>query len=634
MAGKGKSKAQGQELAVGYVSLTVDASRVGKEIEEELESAGTKGGKKAGQEIEEELTKAGKNSGQEIEEELGKAGTKGGKKAGENAGKEIKERLSGAVATAGVAAGAVVGAGIAVGLSSAMERADLPGTIQAKLDTTPYYAKEIAKAAGNAFNAGWGESVGDLAKTASVVAEHVNIFGDGSDIEDLTVKATALADTYEQDATAIANSAAQLVRTGLAGSYTEAFDVITLGFQSSSKLSEDFLESIDEYGVQFEALGLNGAEGIEIMNQALRGGARNGDLVSDALKEFVLITKEMGKPAAEAFKNIGLDAGKMQKAISAGGPEAKAAFGEITKALGSVKDPVLRNAAAVAIFGTKAEDLQGALFNIDPVAATQGLGDLAGRADEFVTNSMGMEQQLTSIHRTLTDGLGAALVPLLPQLQELATGGLVFFRWLGDNPIVTQILLGIAGAIAAAAAAQWVWNAAQMANPTTWIIFAVIAGIALLIAAIWLIASNWDTVWKGMSWLGATVWNGVIHGANLFIRCLNEVARAVEGMLSLGGLLGDWNWGTIGEIGLLDVPGLAEGGTVTRAGTTLVGERGPELLNLPRGSSVIPLDHPAAYSGAGKGGPSISITTVNPVSEPTSRTLQRASQLTGAALGV
>lgn len=38
------------------------------------------------------------------------------------------------------------------------------------------------------------------------------------------------------------------------------------------------------------------------------------------------------------------------------------------------------------------------------------------------------------------------------------------------------------------------------------------------------------------------------------------------------------------------VPGLADGGTVVRGGATLVGENGPEILNLSKGSSVIPLD--------------------------------------------
>lgn len=38
------------------------------------------------------------------------------------------------------------------------------------------------------------------------------------------------------------------------------------------------------------------------------------------------------------------------------------------------------------------------------------------------------------------------------------------------------------------------------------------------------------------------------------------------------------------------VPGLANGGTVVKSGATLVGENGPEILNLSKGSSVIPLD--------------------------------------------
>jgi len=37
------------------------------------------------------------------------------------------------------------------------------------------------------------------------------------------------------------------------------------------------------------------------------------------------------------------------------------------------------------------------------------------------------------------------------------------------------------------------------------------------------------------------------------------------------------------------IPGLANGGTITTAGMTLVGERGPELLSLPRGAQVTPL---------------------------------------------
>ena len=43
------------------------------------------------------------------------------------------------------------------------------------------------------------------------------------------------------------------------------------------------------------------------------------------------------------------------------------------------------------------------------------------------------------------------------------------------------------------------------------------------------------------------------------------------------------------SVGLPKLPYLAMGGTVVAAGAAIVGERGPELLNLPRGASVIPL---------------------------------------------
>jgi hypothetical protein len=49
------------------------------------------------------------------------------------------------------------------------------------------------------------------------------------------------------------------------------------------------------------------------------------------------------------------------------------------------------------------------------------------------------------------------------------------------------------------------------------------------------------------------------------------------------------------------IPKLAEGGTITGAGTVMVGEEGPEFLNLPKGASVVPLNK------AGNGGITVNI---------------------------
>lgn len=62
---------------------------------------------------------------------------------------------------------------------------------------------------------------------------------------------------------------------------------------------------------------------------------------------------------------------------------------------------------------------------------------------------------------------------------------------------------------------------------------------------------------------------------------------AMKVMQGLGGLFG----GFLGDIG--SVFGLAEGGYIRTPGPVIVGERGPELLNLPTGASVTPMDKAA-----------------------------------------
>jgi hypothetical protein len=56
-------------------------------------------------------------------------------------------------------------------------------------------------------------------------------------------------------------------------------------------------------------------------------------------------------------------------------------------------------------------------------------------------------------------------------------------------------------------------------------------------------------------------------------------------------------------------PGMASGGTVVSSGMALVGENGPELLNLPTGASVIPL---TGTTGGGGNTINITVTSADP----------------------
>ena len=90
--------------------------------------------------------------------------------------------------------------------------------------------------------------------------------------------------------------------------------------------------------------------------------------------------------------------------------------------------------------------------------------------------------------------------------------------------------------------------------------------------------------------------NLVINGLNFFVKAyenaLNNIIGAINSIPDLELPFGG------GEVGIPDlkpvkfaqIPALAEGGTLTKSGTVMVGEQGPEFLNLPRGAEVVPLD--------------------------------------------
>lgn len=73
-------------------------------------------------------------------------------------------------------------------------------------------------------------------------------------------------------------------------------------------------------------------------------------------------------------------------------------------------------------------------------------------------------------------------------------------KWADTIGMVTPLLTAIVGVVGLVTAAQWAWNAAQLASPLTWIILAVVA----LIAVIVLIATKTD--WFQRAWRASWKW--------------------------------------------------------------------------------------------------------------------------------
>ena len=82
--------------------------------------------------------------------------------------------------------------------------------------------------------------------------------------------------------------------------------------------------------------------------------------------------------------------------------------------------------------------------------------------------------------------------------------------------------------------------------------------------------------------------NAILGGINTVIRAWNAIEFTIPSVtVPFVGTFGGQTIGTP-NIGLL--PLLAAGGRIERAGDAIVGERGPELVSLPRGAQVSPLD--------------------------------------------
>jgi phage-related minor tail protein len=325
-----------------------------------------------------------------------------------------------------------------------------------------------------------------------------------SEIESVGAKLSTLSMIAGDETDKVAASVKQMLRNGLAKNATEAMDLMVRGVQQGVNKSGDLFDTFNEYGTQFRKLGLDGAESMGLMQQALRGGARDADTAADALKEFSIKAIDGSKGAIDGYKALGLNADKMIAQIAKGGPAAKAGLDVVLDRLRAMKDPVKQNAAAVGLFGTKAEDLGAALFDMDVTGAAGELGEFAGAADKAgQTLEQSAGAKLESFKRKALGELTEQLAKMIPTIEKT-------FGWLQKNSSWVQPLavgLGIlAAAIGIATAVQWAWNAALMVSPVTWIILAIVALIAIIV----LVATKtkffqtiWEYVWGFLKKVGA-----------------------------------------------------------------------------------------------------------------------------------
>lgn len=473
---------------------------------------------------------------------------------GENMGNGLVSGFMGVVGRAG-SAGGPVGAAIAAALAvqvgiplmAGAKIADLviegfearaaQGFIKAQFGWTPQQAEQAGKAASDAYINAFGESVNANREAAGVAIQAGLLDGDATAaemqpvIEQLQIVSSLMGEEIPE----VARAAGQMVKTGMADNITEAFDLLTVGQQKGLNLSGDLIDTVVEYGVQYQKLGVDGATALGTIAQMSKAGARDTDLAADALKEFSIRAMDGSEASMQAFADLNLNAEETAAAFAKGGDSALGMSRVVLTALAKIEDPMKRNEIGVALLGTQWEDLGPAIAGLDLDRATAEMDGFGGATKRAGDDMSGAASGIEGAKRTIevaVDGMKASLSDAFaPLATDLAA-------WVTDNKeeIVT-FLQDVAKYLGVASGAT-IYFAGQFITGMGYVVDAMTDGGALIIDSLGNIAEVMGNILKhipGMQGIG----EGLIEAGKRADGMAEKMYGAGEGMKTFGQKVAD-----------------------------------------------------------------------------------------------
>lgn len=439
--------------------------------------------------------------------------------------------------------GGTLGALAAENFQVALDFSSLEGSIGAQLQLSPDQMEEAGRAAGRIYAQGYGESLEEVEAAAVAVAQNLKVAVDDEAFRPLTQQAVAFGQIFGQDVTESVRAVGQLMRTDLVDSATEGFDVMTRLFQEGGAMSDDLLDTLTEYPIQFKSLGLSAEDAAGLLIQGLEGGAQNSDKVADALKELRIRVTDLS--AEDGLTNLGLDAQQMAAAFAEGGPAARDALDQILTRLRGVKDPAEQARLAVQLFGTQGEDMATAINAMDLSTAREEIGSVAGATSSAATSMKNTaDTEFQKFKRSLT----------------------MVFTDPGEawHNLTRNEIPGYASA-ATSDLQAWTTDVGQLMDRNSSAFRGVERRVGALIEELFDIPPH---VWTDVNANTSDFWNKV-----------NEIQRArLAATIMLRAVT---NFG---------LPGFADGGRVSKGQIALVGEEGPEIVRFDGAGEVIPHD--------------------------------------------
>lgn len=248
-------------------------------------------------------------------------------------------------------------------------------------------------------------------------------------------------------------------------------------------------------------------------------------------------------------------------------------------------------------------------YGVNSLEAEQASIDLLQAEADVNQARIDGEQAIRDGEQAAIDARGAQLD--LNEAQSEANPS-TLQEWAGNLEMVAPLLQGLIGILGFVTLAQWAWNAAQLASPTTWIVLAILAlvGVIIYIATqtTWF-QDIWKAAWDGIKGAASAAWDFIKQIPGWIGSAFRSIGDAITAPFraAFAGVKNLWN-STVGGFGFT-IPGWVPfvGGNSFRlprmhVGGVVGGAQGQETMAiLQAGERVIPRNQ------AGGGG----ATTIN-----------------------
>lgn len=343
------------------------------------------------------------------------------------------------------------------------------------------------------------------------------------------------------------------------------------------------------------------------------------DAVNKSLTSTTLLTPQVAtamETAIVPFKNISATVFPQVSQAAADmaarlGTDPVAAAQLLGKALDDPTQGIGKLRAAQIVLSKSTQDQVKQMQSAGDITGAQGViidalqQKYGGAAAQLAKDDpMGM---LAKSAEDASTSIGTALLPAVQKLVDALTPIITKMTdWINKHPELTKdialLVLGITGMTAVIGLLALAFITVQAATlPIIGIIAAIVVGIALLIAAVDLIVTHWQTIkdffsklWDDIKKIFQDAINGIVAFFQPLIDIVNDIVNAIDkvgsGIASVAKSVG-------GSVVSFVAGHLAQGGVASGGSSYIVGEHGAELFTPGTNGTVTPNNQLGGKSG-------------------------------------